>query len=568
MFPIRKRYNKIFSDSLRAAGRLKEPASSDEEEREEDHLEVDASEDDYSQTSLSIDDYKSEDPPRPTESIETSRRPFTPHNSGMDISHTHPSQNYDVDDYYSGFRQIGSGIVENTNASRVVSPPIQLFPTIPFQPLSVKMENCLNSGYLDMQRVGGLLFHAYANDEEDVDTEIELFIKNNSTKVKGPLTIKRADVRNPNWPAVIACGHQLMEQINSHKIQISLSGMGPSKEEFCDITGAAFNVRKEYFYPQEPPFSGERICVSELKTTKQQPHVHLKSILFALVSKSCAVQTHVQAVTWVLPQEKNTSGRNPKPFPESFFNTLYELCLEYFGLNYDELDVPYRSAFRDLPCLEPYSDESGKRRLFQKLATARKSFVTGTFRTQLKAALVELKYSTFVAPQLPQQHGYFQYRKRGRTSSTPRSMAPNHHIEDIPNEPDQSECVATTVPRMKPQPSPIVSIEEEVPLVTKKNRNGQVRDEKSTKMELETSPVVSIDEEVPLVTKKSRNGQVRDEKSTKMEFETSPVVPIEEKVPLVTKTSKNGQVRDEKITKMEPRKNVAKRAQRRNPKKN
>ncbi|CAI2353577.1 unnamed protein product [Caenorhabditis sp. 36 PRJEB53466] len=246
------------------------------------------------------------------------------------------------------------------------------------------------------------------SEKNPISEEIETFLVKNAYKFTGPKIIGETDVMNPD------AQHQKVSNLSAKNC-----------EEFRDVGGAVYNVTGVFHYPREPPFSGEQISLLGINASNQPAHIRLKTMIFHVLSRSCTQQRDIQSVTWILPNEKNSKGPNRRDFPDELYVTLRDLFLQFFGLDYGELDAPYRNEFSTLKCLQSFGDDNSKKKLFKFLAHTRNSYLTTTFRTALKEALIELRHGTFLPPVIGQQYGRFVYRKR-HTATTSKSVT--HHL--------------------------------------------------------------------------------------------------------------------------------------------
>ncbi|CAI2354390.1 unnamed protein product [Caenorhabditis sp. 36 PRJEB53466] len=285
-------------------------------------------------------------------------------------------------------------------------------------PISVMLSSCLENGLFNVEKAGRIVHEAYRTRTPKVKEEIESFLAKNAYKFTGPMIIGEPDLMNPDWQQIMICGQQLLHHLICAQQQKVINLSAKNCEEFRDVGGAVYNVTGIFHYPREPPFSGEQISLLGITPSNQSAHIRLKSMLFHVLSRSCTQQCDIQSVTWILPNEKNSKGPNRRDFPDDLYVTLRDLFLQFFGLDYRELDAPYRDEFSTLKCLQSYEDDNSKKKYFEFLAHTRYSYLTTTFRTALKQALIELRHGTFLPPVIGQMYGRFVYRKRHTTTTS------------------------------------------------------------------------------------------------------------------------------------------------------
>ncbi|EFO84017.1 hypothetical protein CRE_17440 [Caenorhabditis remanei] len=303
-------------------------------------------------------------------------------------------------------------IFHNQVTARPTPPPSAGPP--PFS-LKEELTNCVSGNSLNLYEAGDAIHKAYSMQMQYVSRDISEFVKKHCktvTNLKNPDFFDASHYANQQ---ALMHGYGLMARF-SHEacLQQPLPTVQPQtsveNQDFNRLTGAAFNVKKDYFYPNAAPFSGKQIDLAILPNIEGKTHVRLKHFLFKLLSVSCTRQSDIQRA-WLLPGEKVHNFLHLTPFPEELYNDLKEIFLVYFELDPPELEIKqFRAEFADLKFLSHYTDIEMKKKIFKQRSSARYSYVFGTFHKQIKAALRELKDSVYTAGPTPGS-GNFQFRK-------------------------------------------------------------------------------------------------------------------------------------------------------------
>lgn len=276
-----------------------------------------------------------------------------------------------------------------------------------------ELEKSVTGATLDLYTAGSAIEKAYSLEALDIQKCMTIFT---SKYFKTVTIMKNPDQFSPlsNSTSAMMHGYGLMSRFAHAAATKASFTIGSGVEDLSDfnrLTGAAFHVKRDFFYPKEAPFSGLIIDLSTLPVSDAKTHVKLKHFLYKLMGSSCKNPRDVQRA-WLLPNDKYHNYKHPTPFPEKLYEDLKELFLFYFEIDAPELDVQsYRTEFGNLSFLSNYKEENMKKKVFKQRSNARATYLQHTFHKQLKAALKELKDSTF--SQLDStQPGKFTYRKR------------------------------------------------------------------------------------------------------------------------------------------------------------
>lgn len=286
------------------------------------------------------------------------------------------------------------------------------------------LDRSVKKGELDLLQAGLAIHNAYESDQAGTSHEISLFLKQNITSVPFPQMPASLQINsNPVIPLAMIHGYGLAAQmalaLANSKTKSLQTTAAPSKDYFYCVTDNFDCVKSKFNYPSIPPFSGEPIDINLIPVMESYApaHVRLQNYLFHLLGRSCTNQVDIQKF-WTVPGEKNYHYGNPAMFPRELYDNLRQLFLEFFRLDYDELDhAEYSEEFSNLPQLSEMKTPETKKQLFEDLAAAKKAFKNSLFLLEFKAAMKELRHATFVRfDGIP--GGYFTKRQR----HLPKSM--------------------------------------------------------------------------------------------------------------------------------------------------
>ncbi|EGT39199.1 hypothetical protein CAEBREN_01798 [Caenorhabditis brenneri] len=190
-----------------------------------------------------------------------------------------------------------------------------------------------------------------------------------------------------------------------------------------EITGAVCNIDEtlDFKYPSEPPFSGKKIelRVEMPRKRNEAAHVLIKKLIFTLLGRACTIPTDIQSINWLIPDDTiGTRSANPQPFPRVLYDNIQKILLQYFRIDEEILSRGFydENSCKNLLCLRGICDENSRQIRYNTLHFAREKFLRYTFHAQFKAALVDLKRSTYTPPPTGQAFGIFKLHSHAKRS--------------------------------------------------------------------------------------------------------------------------------------------------------
>ncbi|PIC34429.1 hypothetical protein B9Z55_014079 [Caenorhabditis nigoni] len=235
------------------------------------------------------------------------------------------------------------------------------------------------------------------------------------TSFTGSILPAPQPVMDPHYLYIMNHGYGIISQLALVAAQKKKPVQDIESMSLDQLTGAWCNVPKEekFFYPDEAPFNGKEI---ELRTEMPRfhgltPHVLIKKMIFTILSRSCEIPEDIQTITWFLPNDSGTPRTlNPSLFPQSLYNTIERILLLYFELEEDLLSrgTYDQEACKDMRCLSGLTDQMSRRKRYMGLHQAKCSFQNATYHFQFKAAIADLRRSTYIPPQPGHKFGHFK----------------------------------------------------------------------------------------------------------------------------------------------------------------
>ncbi|CAO4365378.1 unnamed protein product [Caenorhabditis nigoni] len=228
---------------------------------------------------------------------------------------------------------------------------------------------------------------------------------------------------DPHYLYIMTHGYGIVSQlalVASQKKKIipdsESMNLGKLNGAMCNIP-----VDTKFHYPQEAPFSGQEIelQVEMPRFNGLAAHVLIKKMIFVILSRSCQIPDDIKNITWHLPNDSSTPRSiNPSLFPQSLYENIEKILLFYF-----QIDEPLLSrgtydpeSFKNMACLRGLTDHNVRRKRYMDLHQARSTFLEVTFHTQFKAAIADLRRSTYVPPPPGQKYGLFKLNPRTKRS--------------------------------------------------------------------------------------------------------------------------------------------------------
>ncbi|EFO94522.1 hypothetical protein CRE_05225 [Caenorhabditis remanei] len=312
--------------------------------------------------------------------------------------------------------------------------------------LRTSLDQSIRNGKFNLLVAGLAIHNAYENGRPGIPQDIAAFAAKNATCVPFPQMPEclPTDPLSMNsmmhgYGLAVSFEEKTYSTLNI-KIQAQLAMAAasktskavriitPTKDNFNFVSDSPSCVKSVYSYPSSYPFSGELIAIDSipLMDSSTPAHIRLQNYLFQLLGKSCINRPDIQRF-WIIPGEKNHRYGDPKPFPKELFENLQQLFLEFFQLDYDDLDEPeYCDEFSEMMILREHPDYESKKLKFEEMSAARKVFKTSIFLLEFKAALLvfirnffsksfffskELRHGTFVFTSGTSE-GHFAKRQR------------------------------------------------------------------------------------------------------------------------------------------------------------
>ncbi|KAF1757361.1 hypothetical protein GCK72_013816 [Caenorhabditis remanei] len=281
--------------------------------------------------------------------------------------------------------------------------------------LRTSLDQSIRNGKFNLLVAGLAIHNAYENGRPGIPQDIAAFAAKNATCVPFPQMPECLSSDPLNMNSMMH-GYGLAAQLAmaaASKTSKAVRIITPTKDNFNFVSDSPSCVKSVYSYPSTYPFSGELIAIDSipLMDSSTPAHIRLQNYLFQLLGKSCINRPDIQRF-WIIPGEKNHRYGDPKPFPKELFENLQQLFLEFFQLDYDDLDEPeYCDEFSEMLILREHPDYESKKLKFEEMSAARKVFKTSIFLLEFKAALKELRHGTFVFTSGTSE-GHFAKRQR------------------------------------------------------------------------------------------------------------------------------------------------------------
>uniref|UniRef100_A0A1I7V054 Uncharacterized protein n=1 Tax=Caenorhabditis tropicalis TaxID=1561998 RepID=A0A1I7V054_9PELO len=280
------------------------------------------------------------------------------------------------------------------------------------------LDRTIKKGGIDLLAAGMAIQNAYETNQTGVPEEIGSFLTQNIMNVPFPQMPDALQMNTtPNSFQAMVHGYGLAAQMAlmaANNTSRTYRAIALPKDSFNCVCDHPDRVVSIFNYPSEAPFSGEpiRIDLISMLESSTPAHVRLQNYLFQLLGKACINQKDIQRF-WNIPGEKNHRYGNPSMFPKDLFDNLKQIFLEFFQLDYEELDhLSYSDSFADIEILKHLTVHETKNKLL-KILLQRKKFIKLQFffSKSKQHCKKELRHATFVNNE-ETPGGYFVKRQR------------------------------------------------------------------------------------------------------------------------------------------------------------
>ncbi|EGT49510.1 hypothetical protein CAEBREN_02837 [Caenorhabditis brenneri] len=292
--------------------------------------------------------------------------------SSSSLSHGVPQNNRDMD-------------LNPVEASNL--PPFSLYKSL---------EECVRGNEFDIYQSGCAVAHAYETGTVGIQDTILRFARKYARQVEIPKMPDFLDLYHDSIR--MQHGYGLLSQLTLiGNVQRNTNQGSNDHEEFDKLTGSRLNVSSSFSYPHEAPFNGKQIDLKKLPPSNKKAHVKLKNYLIIVLRESCVIPTDIKDLDWKYPGDKASRHTNPHPFPTEFYENLKELFAQFFNIGDEELDTQWKDEYESMKLLEPFSTIVAKKNAFKQLATARNVYLVQTFPEEFRAAMSEIRHSSYDA---------------------------------------------------------------------------------------------------------------------------------------------------------------------------